>query len=426
MKSILACFVVAAASSSLLAQPPHWPHWRGPLQNGVSQTAGLPTNWGADQNVAWRVELPGRAGATPVVWGDRIFLTTANGNSLDLMCLSLQGETLWKHSVTSGGNQSVRGDEGNWASPSPTVDEQRVVVLMGDGTLAAFDHQGNRLWVVDLEQAYGRLQIQFSLTSSPVLFDNRVYVQLVHGEGNADTQEARVACLDAADGSEVWVQRRVTGASAECEHSYASPLVYDFGDNRFLLTHGADFTIAHDLSTGAELWRLGGLNPQASYHPTLRFVASPGVADGLIVVPTAKNGPVFAVTPGGTGDIAGTQHVAWQLDRNTPDVPSPVIHAGLVYLVRETGQVLCIDAKTGEEYYNERTVGGQHRASPVVADGKLYVTSRSGVIKVIATGKEFKLLATNDLGEDQTASPVPLGDTLYLRTFDALWAIRNE
>ncbi len=418
---LLTCF-----TRSAIAQETNWPHWRGPRQDGVSMAANLPTTWDKKQNIAWRVALPGLAGSTPVVWGDRIFLTTANGNSLDVMCISIDGEVLWEEPVTRGGNESVRGNEGNWASPSPTVDAKRVVALMGDGTLAAFDHGGNTQWKVDLQELYGRLDIQFSLTSTPILDSDRVYLQILHGEGNADTHEARVVCLDATDGSEVWAKKRITGATAECEHGYSSPVVYDYGDEKFLITHGADFTIAHDLETGEEMWRLGGLNPQASYHPTLRFVASPGVTEGLIVVPTAKNGPVFAVTPGGSGNIAGTGHVVWEMDRNTPDVPSPLIHNGLVYLVRETGQVQCVDAKTGEEYYNERTSGGQHRASPVYADGKIYVTARNGEVKVIKAGKEFELLATNEFGEDQTASPVAIGDTIYLRTFDTLWAVRGE
>ena len=413
-------------ATTLLAEEANWPHWRGPKQDGVSSAAELPLTWGPDENVAWKVPLPGRAGSTPAVWGDRIFLTTADGDSLDAMCISIDGKILWQQPVTTGGQREVRGLEGNLASPSPTIDAERVVVLFGDGQLASFDHDGNKQWQVDLPARYGRLRIQFGLASTPILDEGRVYVQIIHGEGQPNTREARVVCLDASDGSEIWAQGRVTGAQAECEHGYSSPVLYDFADQRFLITHGADMTIAHDLSNGSELWRLGGLNPQSSYHPTLRFVASPGVGDGLIVVPTAKNGPVVGLRPGGAGDVSAGEQIAWRMDRNTPDVPSPLVHDGLVYLVRETGQVHCLDAATGREHYNERTTGGQHRASPLYADGRIYVTARNGEIKVLKSGTDFELLATNSLGEDQTASPVAVGDTLYLRTYDALWAVRAE
>jgi outer membrane protein assembly factor BamB len=182
--------------------------------------------------------------------------------------------------------------------------------------------------------------------------------------------------------------------------------------------------MAHRLEDGAEIWRCGGLNPKEHYNPTLRLVASPATAPGIIVVPSAKNGPVVALRPDGKGDITGSKEVViWKRPRNTPDVPSPVIHDGLVYLCRENGDVLGLDAKTGEEIYHKQTTWSKYRASPVYADGKLYITSRDGDVTVAKAGKEFEILAKNELGEQIAASPAISNGRIYFRTFEALWAI---
>jgi outer membrane protein assembly factor BamB len=401
-----------------------WGSWRGPTSNGISTESNIPTTWSPEENVAWKVELPGPSGATPVVWGDQIFLTSVDGGDLLLICLGTDGKEQWRRKVGEG-NKDVRGDEGNSASPSPITDGEHVWSFMGTGHLACFTVEGEPVWNADLQERYGQFKIQFGMSATPVLHDGRLFVQLIHGDGNAETQEAIVVAMDAATGNHLWKSDRVTGASRENEHSYASPMLYDFGGITYLLTHGADYTVAYDLKDGREIWRLGGLNPQGTeYHPTLRFVASPAAAEGIVICPTAKNGPVFAVAADRTGDLTDSDAILWIRDKNTPDVPSPVIHEGLVYLCRENGVLLVLDQKTGEEIYMERTHSDRHRASPILADGHIYLTARDGTISVVKTGREFKLVAQNKLGEAMSSSPVIANGTLYLRTFDALWAIR--
>ncbi|MEM6328951.1 MAG: PQQ-binding-like beta-propeller repeat protein [Planctomycetota bacterium] len=403
----------------------HWPQWRGPAGSGVAEAAGVPVEWAPDKNIAWRTPLPGPAGATPALWGGRLFLTTADGDDLKLQAYAADtGQLAWERLVTSG-DRSVFGGEGNYASPSPVTDGRHVFAAMGNGALACFTLDGDPVWSADLDQRYGPLEIQFGYTSTPVLRGGRLYVQMIHGEGDPATHEARVVCLDSATGDELWAVPRVTGASRECEHAYTSPLLYGRGPTAELLTHGADYLIAYAPADGRELWRLGGMNPPGNYQPTFRFVASPAAGGGLIVVPTAKGGPVFAVRPGGRGDVTGTGRVAWSLPRGTPDVPSPLVHEGLVYLCGEKGTLTCVDAATGGVLYRERFSRQLHRASPVLAGGRLYLTSREGVTTVVAAGREFKQLAENDLGEAIGASPVMVGQTIYLRTFDALYAIRE-
>ena len=414
--------VLALTATSLSAGD--WPNWRGPENNGICSETNLPTEWSREKNVAWRLALPGSGGATPVVAGERIFVTSVAGNDLLLQCIGTDGKEQWRQKVSSG-NKDVRGDEGNAAAPSPSTDGKHVWVMFANGALACYTVGGEEVWNFNLQDRYGRVNIAFGMTSTPVLHDGRLFVQLIHGEGNADTREAIVVALDAATGAQVWKQDRPSDAVAECEHSYASPMLYNYGDRQFLLSHGADFIVAHNLDTGAEIWRCGNLNLKANYDRTLRFVASPACADGIIVVPSAKRAPCFALDPAGQGDItASTSHVKWTR-KKTPDVPSPLIVDDLVYLCMEDGNLNCVNRETGEEYYFERTERQRHRASPVYADGHIYLTARNGVVSVVKAGRKFELVAQNTIEESLAASPAISNGTIYLRSFDALWAIRK-
>ena len=427
MKTSTAVVVLFLIANTGIASD--WGSWRGPTQNGISTETNVPTEWSRDKNVAWRFPLPGPAGATPVVWGDRIFVTSVDGESLPLICLGTDGKEQWRHEIGKG-NKDVRGDEGNSASPSPITDGKHVWSFMATGDLACFTVSGDLVWKANLQDRYGKFKIAFGMSATPVLHDGRLFVQLIHGDGKAETQEALVAALDAATGEGIWQTDRVTAASHENEHSYASPMLYNFGGLTYLVTHGADYTVAYNLDDGSERWRLGGLNPhddpKRKYHNTLRFVASPGVADGIIICPTAKKGPFFAIKADQTGDLTGNKDALfWKVDRNTPDVPSPLIKDGLVYLCREDGKLQVLERDTGEEVYVTRTHDNRHRASPVYADGHIYLTARDGKVTVVKAGRKFEIVSQNDTGEAMSASPVIANGTIYLRTFDALWAIRK-
>ncbi len=414
--------IVLLCTQPLAAE--NWGSWRGPTQNGISTETNLPKSWSANTNVKWRAELPGPAGATPVVWGDNIFLTSTSGSDLVLLCFGTDGKERWSRLIGKG-NKDARGDEGNSASPSPITDGVHVWAFIGTGKLVCYTIDGSLVWEADLQQRYGKFDIAFGMSATPVLHDNRLFVQLIHGDGKPETQEAMVVAVDAATGEPLWATERVTGASRENEHSYASPMLYQFGGMTYLITHGADYTIAYSLTDGKEKWRLGGLNPQGqSYHPTLRFVSSPAAAEGIIVCPTAKNGPVFAVDASMTGDLTDSEAVLWVREDNTPDVPSPIIHGDLVYLCRENGMLLVLERETGEQVYMERTHSHRHRASPVLADDHLYLTARDGKVTVVKAGRDFEIVSQNDIGETTSASPIISNGVIYLRTFDALWAIQ--
>ncbi len=401
------------------AQAENWPSWRGPRQDGTSLEIGLPVKWNKTENVLWRTPLPGPAASTPVVWGNRIFLTSVEGEALILLCIATDGKILWKRSAGTG-NKKARTDEGNFAAPSPVTDGHHVWAFFGSGDLTCFDFDGNQIWKTNLAERYGKFNLYFVMASTPLLLKDRLYVQLIHSDASI------VLALQKANGREVWKQERRSDARDECKHSYASPVLYGDDKRKYLLIHGADYITAHRLEDGSEIWRCGGLNPPESYNPSLRLVATPVALPGLIVVPSAKNGPVLGLKPDGSGDITRAKdQYQWRLSQGTPDVPSPLVQNGLVYLCRENGDLNVVDARSGESIYLEHTFRGRHRASPVYADGKIYLTARDGVVTVVKAGRKFEILSQNNIGETISASPAISSGIIYIRSYEALYAISS-
>ncbi len=400
----------------------NWPQWRGAKLDGVSHETGMPTTWSKTENVVWRLPLAGPAGSTPVIWGDHIFLTTADGSDLKLQGISTAGKILWEKTLGTG-NSTARGDEGNSAANSPCTDGKNVWAMFTTGPLGCYDFAGNEIWKINLQERYGKFNIAFGMTSTPVLDGDHLYLQLLHTDG------AWVICLDKETGIEIWKQQRESDARGEPLHAYASPVLYRDDKQEYLLTHGADYIVAHRLQDGSEIWRCGGMNPppNGAYRQDFRFVASPLAVPGLIVVPSCKNGVVLALDPSGKGNITTeTSHHLWSHNK-TPDVPSPLYHDGLVYLCSEGGIMTCLDAKTGEPAYKDQRAHAQrHRGSPVYADGKIYLTARDGMISVLKAGPEFEILASNDLGEGISASPAIADGRIYFRTNESLYAIGGK
>jgi outer membrane protein assembly factor BamB len=428
--------VVVAALMALFIQPvsaQNWPDWRGPNHDGTATATGLPTDWSKDgKNLRWRTSLPGRAGATPCVWGERIFLTSNEGDDLVVLGLSMKdGQILWKKRVGSG-NQDARAGEGNSASPSPSTDGKHVWSFFGTGILACHTVDGDEVWTTDVNERFGRIDIQFGMTSTPVLDDGALYLQLIHGPMKLDdqTRTGKVVKLDAATGKTIWEIERPTDAQFECKHAYASPAVYRDGTREFLVVHGADCITGHALGDGRELWRFAKLNGPTEinpkpHDPTFRFVASPGIVAGLIVVPTAKGGPTVGlkVSDALAGDCSDKPEVVAWVHPRTPDVSTPLIADGLVYLLHNDGKLQCLDAATGAELWFERTHTGQHRTSPLLVDGRLWFGSNDGWVSIVNAGRSFDLVNSIELGEPVTASLLVAEGVLLVRSSDALYAI---
>ncbi|MFO1063002.1 MAG: PQQ-binding-like beta-propeller repeat protein [Pirellulales bacterium] len=428
-----ACLISSVALSGFV-HAEDWPQWRGPHGDGISTAEKVPTKWTKTENVVWRTPLPGQGGATPAIVGGRIFVTSAEGNDLVLLFIEASdGKVMWKQKVTSG-NQDARAGEGNSASPSPSTDGKHVWVFFSTGVLACFDIEGKEVWKFDVGERFGKLDIQFGMTSTPTLDGEHLYLQLIHGPMRRDdnTRIGKVIKLDKLTGKTVWEVDRVTNVDFECKHSYASPFVYNHDGRKFLVVHGADCVTGHDMETGKELWRLDELNGPAKFNTrqhdaTFRFVASPAVVKDWIIVPTAKAGPTVALKVdnalSGT-KVADSAAVKWSLPQ-TPDVCIPLVSDGLVYNVHNDGKLQCIELETGKEVYISRTHTAQHRSSPVLAGGHIYLCARDGVVTVVKAGREFQIVSSNDMGgEAITASPAIADGVLYLRTYDALYAIR--
>ncbi|HMO34548.1 MAG TPA: PQQ-binding-like beta-propeller repeat protein [Gemmatales bacterium] len=401
----------------------NWPQWRGPKADGVSSEKDIVAEWSSDHNILWSMKMPGMGGATPVVWEDKIFVISELANStMALLCINTSGKELWRRSLSEKKSRRARGDEGNAASASPSTDGKYVYAFVGTGEFTCFDLEGTKIWQFDAQERFGKFNIQFRTSSTPALFQGKLYWQLI------DSSHQLVICLDAATGNTIWKVERPSDGVQENEHSYASAQIWQKGDKAYLVVHGNDYTTAHELTDGKELWRVGELNPKGTrYNPTLRFVASPAVSPDLIVIPTAKNGPVVALKPDAQGMItAGSPFELWRRLRETPDVPSPLIHDGLVYLCRENGALICMDATTGKEYYHERIHSARYRASPVYADGKIYCTARDGTVSVFAAGKKFERLSVNKLPDQIAASPVISNGRIYLRGFENLYCIGKK
>ena len=424
--------VVVAFSSLLVAAIPaaaeNWPHWRGPNFDGTSTETGLPTEWQANadgtKNVRWRYDLPGPAGSSPIVWGDTVYLTSADadGDGLSVLAIGTDGALRWQTQVDSGSVKVFEqfAHETNAAASSPVTDGEYVWALFGTGKLYRLSSDGKITWTVDLAARYGAPSLYFGYSASPLLLEGRLFLQLLHAEAQL------VVALDAATGEEIWKAERPSDSKQESRQSYASVLPFEAGGKTQILIHGSDYLTGHDVDTGEELWRFGTLNPEDSYNPMYRFVTTPVVRDDLIVVPTAKRGPVFGLRPGkARGDLAtDAAQATWTLERGTPDVPSPVIADGIVYLSGENGRLTALDAASGEEIYAERAHQSQHRGSPIAADGKVYLVGTDGTVTVVKAGRNFEVLAQNAIEAGRlAASPAVSGGVIYLRTHEALFAI---
>lgn len=403
-----------------------WPQWRGPSLDGVSKETALPVRWSATENVAWKLPLPAFSGSTPIIWNDLVFLNVATARAtggMELWAVDRNTQQpIWKRPL-SGGNRI--GNKQNMSSPSPVTDGRHVWVMTGTGVLKAFDFSGREIWTRDLQADYGTFGLQFGYASSPLLHQNALYVQVLHGFLTDDP--SYLLRIDTATGRTVWRVDRPTDALVESPDSYTTPTLLQYGGRTEVVVTGGDVVTGHDPATGKELWRADVLNPRNARN--FRIIASPVVAGGLVIAPTRVN-PMVAIKPGGAGDIS-TSHVVWSFHRG-PDVPTPVSDGTYLYVVSETGIVYALDLKTGEAIYGpERLPNDFYSSSPVLADGKIYVTGETtGVTMVYRAGPKFEILAANTFGDPCTpyclSSVAVSQGQLFIRTDAHLWVVGNR
>jgi len=410
---LLIAALVTTFATGLAAD--NWPAWRGPTRDGVSAETALPVRWSPDEHIAWKLQMPAWSGSTPIIWGERIFLNVADGQDLWLWSLDrAQGDVLWKRHLSSGDHRERKQ---NMSSPSPVTDGRHVWVMTGTGILKAFDFDGAESWTRDIQADYGKFGLNWGYASSPLLFEDALFVQVLHGMKTDDP--SYVLRIDKATGKTLWRVERPTPAIRESPDAYTTPALLQYDGTTEIVITGGDVVTGHDPQTGRELWRVDGLNPQN--NPNYRIVASPIVHGDMIYAPTRVR-PLLAIRAGGRGDVTAS-HVAWSFDRG-PDVPTPVTDGTYFYVVDDRGVVHCLDAKTGAIVYGpERLKPGTYSASPVLADGRIYVTNEDGLTSVFKAGPSFEILAENAMN-DYCLSTIAVSDgQLFLRTTEYLWVI---
>lgn len=407
---VLFCFSTAYADN--------WPQWRGPSLNGVSTEKNLPAKWTPEENIAWKLAMPEWSGSTPIIWRDRIFLNVAEGNDLYLWCVDrTKGTMLWKQPLGSG---NVKMRKQNMSSPSPVTDGKTVYVMTGTGILKAFDFSGKELWMRDVQKEYGTFGLNWGYASSPLLFDDSLYVQVLHGMRTDDP--SYVMRINRASGKTIWKVDRPTNAIRESPDSYTTPALLRYGKTIEIVITGGDCVTGHDPATGKELWRANGLNPDN--NPSYRIVASPIIFNEIIYAPTRVR-PLLALKAGGRGDIS-TSHLLWSTV-NGPDVPTPVTDGKYFYIVNDRGIMWCLDAKTGTEIYGQqRLKPGTYSGSLVLADGKLYITNEEGLTSVIKAGATFEIISENPLNDYCLSSPAISEGQIFIRTATNLYCIGKK
>lgn len=416
--SAVGCSMLAAV---VTLSADNWPQWRGPLATGEAVNAkGLPEKWSTatGENILWKLPMPSRSGATPIIWDDTIFLNVATqpeSGDIELWSLNRRnGEIAWKKTIAAGNYQI---NKQNMSSPSPVTDGRTVWVLTGVGMLKAFDFTGAELWVRDIQNDYGPFGLNWGYASSPLLHEGTLYVPVLHGMKTDDP--SYVLKIDGKTGKTLWKVERPTDAVVESPDAYTTPALLEYDGRKEIVVTGGDVVTGHDPATGAELWRAEVLNPGKARN--YRIVASPIVAGGLVIAPTRIR-PMVAIKPGGRGNVTAS-HTAWTFDRG-PDVPTPVSDGKLLYIVNDRGIIEMLDVKTGQVVYGpERLKPAIYSASPVLADGKIYVTNEEGLTSVFRAGAKFELLAENPT-EEYTLSTIAVSrGQLFLRTEKHLYAI---
>lgn len=381
-----------------------WPRWRGPSGQGVVDGTGYTDRWSATENVIWRSTVPGSGNSSPIVWADRIFLTTARDGGRRLFVLAYRqsdGSLLWETEVAPGSAERVHGKNGH-ASATPVTDGERVYASLGGRGIVALDLDGNVLWHTEI----GQIANYHGPAGSPLLYRDRLIIYQDQKGG------AFVAAFDTATGAEVWRTDR------DASVGWGTPVAIRVAGRDELIVSSQHTVIAYDPDTGGELWRCGGNR--------FEVIPTPVVAAGLVFCTSGRAGPTLAIRPGGSGDVTDT-HVAWSTPRGSPFVPSPIVVGDYLYTINDMSSVVtCFEAATGEVMWQER-LGRPLRegfsASPVAVDGKLFFTNDNGTTFVVRAGPEFELLHTNDIGARTLASPALVGGRWYIRTEVELLAV---
>lgn len=436
-------FIFIALCACAASSPGNWPSFRGPQASGVAEGQNLPDRWDGirGENVKWKTPIPGLAHSSPIVWGDRLYVTTAV-SSLENATFkhglfgegdastdrSIQkwkvigvdkrsGKIVWDTIAYEGVPKEKRHVKNTYASSTPVTDGQHIIAFFGSQGLYCFNPQGKLTWKKDLGfldlGAYDAPEYEWGTASSPIIYRNKVILQ-------CDTQkEDFLLALDIETGATVWK------ADRNELPSWGTPNIYPGPRRVELITNASNFIRGYDPETGKELWRLGGSSQITA--PTPIF------SEDLIVVASGRRpeAPIFVIRAGASGDISlgkgisASDQIAWSKQQRGPYMPTPLIYGEYLYVIANQGIFDCYELRTGKEIYRQRIPhqGGGFSASPVAADGRIYLSSEDGDVFVVKAGKDFELLATNPMGERLMATPALSDGRILFRAEHSLFAI---
>ena len=417
-----------------------WPQWRGPAGNGSTPERNLPESCDP-ASAKWSVELPGAGHATPVIAGDRLFLTAVDRPSKGVLAICLDpttGAVVWRKRI----GDDIKAPQNNGATPSPVTDGKTVWFLLGSGTLVALDRDGTLRWEKQLAREHGNLGTKFGYSSSPLLWKDTLFVQFLRrdtpysGEpGIAGPLEPLVLALDPATGKEKWKHVRRCEAVDESREAYTTPVAFDGPGRAELLIQGGDCVSGHDPATGEEFWRCE-YNPER--ERIWRLIPSPVVAGGMIVASLPRGGPLWAIKPGAKGKVEPSA-TAWIYDERTSDSGTPLFYQDLIYVLQSDKNdpwsrkgksspgifLLVVDPASGKEVGRcEIAKGGAWRASPTGADGRIYLMSEKGEVVVTTAGREPKILSRANYDDGPACATIAVANgRLFIRTAGKLTCI---
>ncbi|HOX04464.1 MAG TPA: PQQ-binding-like beta-propeller repeat protein [Candidatus Paceibacterota bacterium] len=433
MPWMLTALIGWAVSAELPAAD--WPQWRGPDFNGSSPETGLPAVWSKTEGLAWSVPMPGPGAATPIVWGDHVLVSSTDLASQGILAMCLDrrtGQVRWQQRIAEG---IRRDNRSTFASSSPVTDGQRAFFFSSTGDLAAFDMEGRKLWGRNIQADYGPFAFLWTFSSTPALFDGRLYVQVcqrdvpVSGRGRTDgPNESYLMALDPGTGKTLWRQIRPSDAVAESREAFTTPIPSVHGGAPEILVAGGDCLTGHDPATGQERWRWGTWNPSRISH--WRLVPSPVAGAGLVLACAPKGSPVYAIKAGGRGRLDDAA-VAWKSDQQravSSDVPTPLFYQGDFFVLSDVRKALSrIDPATGRVKWSIETPGrAKYEASPTGADRRIFLMSFDGTVVVVDAdrGAVLHVIPMGDPGDDMIRSTISVArGQLFIRTNQRLFCV---
>ncbi len=427
--------VLWTLASGLLPEETSWPYWRGPAADGMA-VGDAPLHWSATQNVRWKTDIPGLGNSSPVVWGDRIFLTTAvktgtpaevqptaerwnpHGGSgpqvehrYDVLCLDRgTGKVLWRRTAkTAVPHEGFHSTYGSFASNSPVTDGRNVFAFFGSRGMYCYDMNGSLVWQKDFGVQM-RMKMSFGEGTAPVLAGDRVIIIFDH-EG-----DSFIVALDKATGKEVW------RTSRDEKSNWSTPLVLEYGGRKQIVVSASKKVRSYDFDTGRLIWECAGLGANTIPQPVRQ--------DDLVFVMSGFRDPMLmAIRLGRRGDLTGSDAVVWSQTRGNSYTPSPVIHDNKLYVLTDTGMVSCYNARTGVPFYHQVRLPKSYsfKSSPVGANGKLYLASENEDVVVLRMGEKYEVLATNTLADETfIATPAIAGGEIFLRSRKRLYCIHEN